>query len=79
VDATFPERDRRSPFVELAQERDVPLVHLVFTAPREVLEERVRRRHTGGHDAAPPSIVPAPAQPRSTDAPMACSFSTKRS
>ncbi|HHC71339.1 MAG TPA: hypothetical protein ENK54_00455 [Thiotrichales bacterium] len=44
VDATFLERKRRKPFLQLAGELDIPLVILHVEAPPEVLRRRVTER-----------------------------------
>ncbi len=52
VDATFPEREGRERFAELAASRGVPFVVLVCAAAPEALRARVAARAAGGTDAA---------------------------
>ena len=52
VDATFIQRERRAPFIELARQLGVPWCILSFTAPEHVLRERVRQRQASGGDAS---------------------------
>lgn len=52
VDATFIQRVRRAPFIDLAQQLGVPWCILTFTAPEPVLRERVRQRQARGGDAS---------------------------
>jgi len=52
VDATFIRRERRAPFIALAESLGVPWRVLAFDAPESVLRERVRRRQAAGGDAS---------------------------
>lgn len=52
VDATFIQRERRTPFIELARQLGVPWCILSFAAPEHVLRERVRQRQASGSDAS---------------------------
>lgn len=52
VDATFIQRERRTPFIELAQQLGAPWCILSFNAPEHVLRERVRQRQACGGDAS---------------------------
>lgn len=57
VDATFIRQARRAPFIELAEELDVPWRILAFDAPEDVLRERVRARQAAGGDASEADVV----------------------
>ena len=50
VDATFLGHDQRAPFLALAEHLGIPCHILHATAPRSVLEARVRQRTERGHD-----------------------------
>ncbi|MCA9096825.1 MAG: AAA family ATPase, partial [Planctomycetaceae bacterium] len=50
VDATFLRRNRREQFRELAKRLDVAAELIEFTAPVEVLQERIRKRQQEGKD-----------------------------
>ena len=52
VDATFIRRERRAPFIALAESLGVPWRILAFDAPESVLRERVRQREAAGGDAS---------------------------
>lgn len=52
VDAAFLKRRERAAFHELARELGVPFAILDFTAPEDVLRERVERRRQAGRDAS---------------------------
>lgn len=52
VDATFIQRERRTPFIELAQQLGAPWCILSFNAPEHVLRERVHQRQACGGDAS---------------------------
>lgn len=67
VDATFLERRRRTRFAELAARLQVPFHILDLTAPREVLEARIRGRHAAGGDASEADLVVLAGQLRSQE------------
>ncbi|MDO4795118.1 MAG: AAA family ATPase [Brachymonas sp.] len=52
VDATFIQRERRAPFIELARQLGLPWCILSFNAPEHVLRERLRQRQVRGDDAS---------------------------
>lgn len=52
VDATFIQRARRAPFIELARQLGLPWCILSSTAPEHVLRQRVRQRQASGCDAS---------------------------
>ncbi len=52
VDATFLERERRMPFVELAEQRNVPWRILDLDLPESTLAERITARQRAGNDAS---------------------------
>ena len=57
VDATFIRRERRAPFIALAESLGVPWRILAFDAPEAVLRERVRQRHAAGTDASEADVA----------------------
>ncbi len=57
VDATFLTRDLRAPFLALAERLGMPCRVLHTTAPRPVLEERVRRRAEQGRDPSEADVA----------------------
>jgi len=52
VDAAFLQRARRTPFLELAGECDVPLHILALEAEPDTLRQRIRQRQAAGRDAS---------------------------
>lgn len=56
VDATFLARERRAPFIELAERRGATLVILDCDAPREVLESRIVARQAAGTDPSDATV-----------------------
>ncbi|ASQ90651.1 hypothetical protein CHL67_06670 [Prosthecochloris sp. GSB1] len=52
TDATFLRKEERLKFVELAEQRGLPVVILCCDAPQDILEHRVNSRHNEGADAS---------------------------
>jgi aminoglycoside phosphotransferase family enzyme/predicted kinase len=56
VDATFLFAGQRKPFIEVAHDRQIPVVILDVWAPKEVLAQRIERRATQQTDASDATI-----------------------
>ncbi len=57
VDATFIRRERRAPFIALAESLGLPWRILAFDAPEDLLRERVRQRRAAGDDASEADVA----------------------
>jgi len=62
ADATFPTRDFRKPFIELAESMGFRCRILSFQASPDELRRRVRKRHDAGHDPSEADLAVLEAQ-----------------
>lgn len=71
VDAAFLKRSQRSLFTQGAGDLSVPIVVVSCTAPKQVLEERVRKRQSQGQDASDGDVEVLHQQLEQQDPPLA--------